>query len=163
MRDEPVSEASISDRPKLRVAPRSGRKTGTLAALIIFALFAFFIWKNFRAVEVSGPSMLPTFHTGQRVTVSDAYWLFGQIRDGDIVVFKIPGDSSFIIKRVYKMAGEKVDYVNSPKGWSFTNGEFTVPPGTIFVLGDNRPKSDDSRVFGPVELSKVLGKVIVYR
>lgn len=132
-------------------------------ALLVFGVFALFVWKTFKVVEVSGESMLPTFHTGERVTVSDAYWLFGKIRDGDIVVLKEPRDGTYIIKRVYKMGGEQVDYVNSPKGWSFKNGKFVVPANSVFVLGDNRPKSDDSRDFGPIPMSQILGKVIVYR
>jgi signal peptidase I len=59
------------------------------------------------------------------------------------------------------MGGEKVDLFNVPTNWSLKQGEYTVPEGMIYVLGDNRAMSEDSRVFGPVDLSKVVGKVVI--
>ncbi len=162
MKTESLDNVSISEtEPKAAVQATKYRK-GSWLALLLFLAFALFIGLNFNVVVVQGPSMLPTFHTGQRLTVSHAYWLFGPIHDKDIVVFREKGKSDYIIKRVYKMAGEKVDYVNSPRRWRLSQGEFTVPAGDIYVLGDNRQKSEDSRYFGPVPLTNVIGKVIVY-
>jgi signal peptidase I len=67
----------------------------------------------------------------------------------------------FIIKRVYKMQGETVDSLNVTKSFRIEDGTFTVPQGCIYVLGDNRNHSEDSRVFGPVKLENVVGKVVV--
>jgi signal peptidase I len=121
--------------------------------------FALYFYANFTTVVVSGESMQPTFFTGNRLLVSKAYWLVGPLKDKDIVVIQT-GDS-YIIKRVYRMGGEKVDLFNVPTNWSLKQGEYTVPEGMIYVLGDNRAMSEDSRVFGPVELSKVVGKVVI--
>jgi signal peptidase I len=106
--------------------------------------------------------MEPTLHTGQKVWVSRAYWLVGPIRDKDIVVVQDSNPDGFIIKRVYKMGGETVDWFNVPKNWTLAQGEYKVPSGQIYLLGDNREESEDSRAFGPRDISTVLGKVVVW-
>jgi len=127
--------------------------------LLICALVFYF---SFHRVVVSGHSMDPTFHTGQKVWVSRAYWLVGPIRDKDIVVVQDPNPDGFIIKRVYKMAGETVDWFNAPKSWQLSNGPYVVPPHNIYLLGDNREVSEDSRSFGPRDVSTILGKVVIW-
>jgi|SRR5579871_180818 len=133
-------------------------------ALVIFLAFALFVYLNVHFAVVDGPSMLPTFKNGQRLTYCSAYWLVGPIHDNDVVIIKDDYKDSktgFIIKRVYKMAGEKVDLGNTPRGWNIANGLYTVPEDSVYVLGDNRPKSEDSRYLGAIPMGKVLGKVIV--
>lgn len=103
--------------------------------------------------------MEPTFNQGQRLLVSKAYWLVGSIHKNDIIVVK-SGDE-YIIKRVYALGGEKVDLFNIPENYSLINGEYVVPKDKYYILGDNRPMSEDSRHFGPVEAKEILGKVIV--
>lgn len=128
--------------------------------------FAVFFLLNFTTVVVSGPSMLPTFKTGRRLLASKAYWLVGGLRHDDIVVVREKDShagTGYFIKRVYRLAGEKVDMVNIPRTWKLRQGPFTVPEGTVYVLGDNREVSSDSREFGPVELSRIIGKVVVVR
>lgn len=108
--------------------------------------------------------MEPTFNTGDHVLVSKAYWLVGDIKHNDIVVLHSKEkNGEYLIKRVYKTGGETVDFYNMPANWSITNGEFVVPDRQFYVLGDNRPVSEDSRTFGPVELKEVIGKVIVIK
>jgi signal peptidase I len=126
-------------------------------ALAVFARF------NFYTVVVQGPSMEPTFYTGRRLLVSHAWWLVGPLRDNDIVVVTDPNPDGYIIKRVYKMEGEEVDFYNVPRSYNLSQGKYIVPPNCIYLLGDNRPKSDDSRSFGPVDRSKILGKVLIFR
>jgi signal peptidase I len=136
--------------------------TGFGAALLFVLVFVLFFHFNFTTVVVSGQSMHPTLQNGQKVLVSKAYWLVGSIQDGSIVVIKgdLPGE--YIIKRVYKMAGEDVDTFNAPGYWAIYKGEFKVPAGEVFVLGDNRSISEDSRRFGPVKVSSIIGKVVAY-
>lgn len=153
----------IADDRIMQPQKRNKKQKNTFYAIGTLAVFAIFIAKYFRPVVVSGPSMLPTLHNGEWLTVSDCYWLFGKIRHKDIVVFKLSGQKSFIIKRVYKFGGETVPYVNAPRNWSLRKSPYVVPMGDIYVLGDNRPKSEDSRYFGPVPLKDVIGKVIVIR
>jgi signal peptidase I len=142
----------------------SRRKTRTGVGIVLFLLLACSIvfYRNFHRVVVSGKSMEPTFHSGDGVFVSRAYWLVGPIKDKDIVVVKDPNPDGFIIKRVYKMGGETVDWLNVPKNWSLQNGPYVVPEGKIYLLGDNRTESEDSRAFGPRDASWVLGKVVAW-
>jgi signal peptidase I len=136
------------------------RRFGAYTAIFVFLIFAAFVYANVHFVVVDGVSMLPTLKNGQRLTMSNAYWLIGPLKDNDIVVVRDSGKTGYIIKRIYKMAGETVDYANSPKDWSIANGKFVVPEGTVYVLGDNRDHSEDSRFFGPKKLTDVIGKVI---
>ncbi len=117
---------------------------------------------NFNTVIVSGHSMDPTYHTGERLLASRAYWLVGNIRPKDIVVIRGEKSGEYMIKRVYKMGGEIVDYANVPENWSIANGEYHVPEGNIYVLGDNREVSEDSRKYGPVPVDRILGKIVSY-
>ena len=136
-------------------------RVGFILSLFMSLGFALFCFASFKTVVVSGESMLPTFKDRTRLLVSNAYWLVGPIKPKDIVVVKNGKSNEYIIKRVYKMAGQTVDWYNSPKGWSLKQGEFVVPDGSVFVLGDNREVSEDSRAFGPVETNRILGKVVI--
>ena len=137
--------------------------TGFGVALLCDLFFVIFFRLNFTTVVVSGQSMMPTLKSGKKVLVSKAYWLVGAIQDGDVVVIKEEdGPGGYIIKRVYKMAGEAVDTFNAPNKWSLVQGEYKVPEGQIYVLGDNRAISEDSRRFGAVDVNTILGKVVAY-
>ena len=137
--------------------------TGFGASLLLVLAFVLFFHFNFTTVIVSGPSMSPTLKNGKKVLVSKAYWLVGPIEDGDIVVIKQhDGPDGFIIKRVYKMAGETVDTLNAPVSRKLTDGPYLVAEGDAYVLGDNRSVSEDSRKFGAVSISGILGKVVAY-
>jgi signal peptidase I len=142
---------------------KGASRTGFGIVLALLLAFAIFFYLNFHTAVVSGHSMDPTFHTGQRLLVSRAYWLIGPIRDNDVVVVRddSPENSDgYIIKRVYKMGGEKVDWLNKPRTWLLSQGDYTVPQGKIYLMGDNRDVSSDSREFGPVDIALVLGKVV---
>ena len=128
--------------------------------LVIFA-FAVFLKLDFRSVIVDGRSMLPSLTPGERVIVSDAYWLVGPVRDGDIVVVKDPSASGFIIKRVFRLAGEKVPVDKWPDFHHLEDGEYSVPEDNIYVLGDNLQQSEDSRRFGPIPQKSIVGKVVI--
>jgi signal peptidase I len=131
-----------------------------LTLLLLFA-FALFLNLNFHSVIVDGQSMLPTLTPGQRVMVSKAYWLVGDISDKDIVVIRDPTANGFIIKRVFRMGGETVPVDKWPEFRHLEDGPYTVPDGEVYVLGDNLLESEDSRKFGPIGVDKIIGKVVV--
>ena len=140
--------------------------TGFSAVLLgIFALVVFFK-TNFEYVIVSGDSMEPTFMDKDKILTSRAYWLVGAIKDGDVVVVRNPeseeGDTKgYLIKRVHRMGGEKVDFLNVPEDHRLAAGEYIVPKDSVYVIGDNRAVSEDSRKFGPVKLKDILGKYVI--
>jgi signal peptidase I len=140
-----------------------------IIALLINLLLA-------QATRVYGQSMEPNLHTDQRLVVekiSYNHWLpvRGSQR-GDVVVFRVNPNSDLLIKRVIGLPGDRVEI---RAGQVFINGELLdepyltqptygdygpldVPPLHIFVLGDNRGFSNDSRAFGPLLLDTVIGR-----
>jgi signal peptidase I len=157
-------------------------ETLLLAALIFFLVRLVVL--NFK---VDGQSMTPNLHNEQMLLVNrNAYqhidlqgytfYPFDPPERGDIVVFNPPTESEKpYIKRIIGLPGDEVTFGN---GHVFVNGEMleedyirdrtncrrneycdvVVPPGTVYVLGDHRTNSSDSRVFGPVPIENVIGK-----
>lgn len=152
---------------EMRTTRKGVAITGFGTALLFVLVFAIFFYFNFTTVVVSGNSMEPTFHNGQRLLASRAYWLVGQIQRRDIVVVRTqgqgPGQTGYIIKRVLGLPGDAVDGANVPDSWRVSDGPFIVPEGRVYVIGDNREVSEDSRRFGPVPLDDVLGKIVIRR
>ena len=145
---------------------KKGKKrviTGFGVFLGLTLLGAVIFYMSFTTIEVSGISMQPTLKDHQHVLVSKAYWLIGSIHDKDIVVLNDPTGPGHIIKRVMWMAGENVDYRWRPDSAPASDKPYPVPEGCIYVLGDNRPFSEDSRKFGFVDMKQVIGKVVVYK
>lgn len=128
---------------------------GVLVFVVIFFL-------NVKTIQVSGSSMFPTFKNGDRVFASKAYWMIGPIEKKDVVVIRDDGPTGYIIKRVAYMAGEAVNWKDQPEGTPINGEKFVVPPSHVFVLGDNRNESEDSRKFGPVPMTDILWKVVVW-
>ena len=148
-----------------------------VSVLTVMLLFTFVI----RMISVDGTSMLPTLQNGDRLLVLDAAWC-GELQYGDIVVLR---KENFyyepIVKRIIAVGGQTVDidystgsvyvdgklleedYINEPtfddEGMEFP---VTVDEGCIFVMGDNRNASDDSRNprLGIVDERYVLGRAV---
>jgi signal peptidase I len=162
------------------VAPREHGRGERVAMLVVIPLavllfvIVMVLYVLFDVTIVSGPSMLPTLKDAEYTLNTKTYNV--PVR-GDIVVFHEPGPGGAqidIIKRVVGVAGDTVSVENDvatvnggPErahsgvyGSSGSLGPITVPPGTIFVLGDNRPDSLDSRERGPIPLSRVSGRAI---
>ena len=146
---------------------------------VVMVLFVFFL----RLIGVSGPSMTPTLLNGDRVILLSNF-LYREVDAGDIVVMQIPSfDTEPIVKRVIATGGQTVDidfaagevyvdgvllqedYINELTHLSYVDGPtfpVTVPDGCLFVMGDNRNDSADSR-YGPigmVDARRVLGRVM---
>ncbi|MHB1135250.1 MAG: signal peptidase I [Coriobacteriia bacterium] len=128
----------------------------------------------FTTVRITGPSMEPALYDQDRVLITKGYDAPAR---GDIVSATVPdehGRPVRVIKRVVALAGDTVEvfgdraYVNGERVPGGSNGEdkgawipaFIVPEGSVFVLGDNRPLSYDSRLVGPVPLENVRGSAV---
>ncbi len=125
-----------------------------------------------QATRVFGQSMEPNLHTDQRIVVEKLSYRFHLPRRGDVVVLRLPRDpSELLIKRVIALPGETVEIrdgavwvdgqpLDEPYLTQPTAGQMAplvVPEGHVFVLGDNRAYSNDSRAFGPVPLDNIVG------
>jgi signal peptidase I len=134
--------------------------TGFGISLVLILGITVFFYFQFTTVVVSGSSMEPTFKHGQRLLASKAYWLVGGINENDVVVIKAEDGVDYMIKRVYRLGGQIVDWKNVPRDWRLTQGEFKVPEGHVYVIGDNYLHSEDSRDYGPVPIERVIGKIV---
>jgi signal peptidase I len=132
------------------------------------------------SLEVEGSGMAPTIQDGEVVDVvppPDGGWPPAR---GDVVVFGPPsGEDTRFVKQVVGLPGEVVeirdggvhvdgerlaeDYVGGTATACAGRGacELTIPAGHVYVLGDNRPSSTDSRVFGPVPIAQIVGVVVL--
>jgi len=121
-------------------------------------------------------SMVPTLEPGQHVLADKLAYRLGAPKRGDLVVFHAPRTGEVLLKRVVALPGDKVGIEDSAlvvdgrrpaepyvKDAGLIDGEYfgpiTVPKGSIFVLGDRRSDSVDSREFGPVPESALIGRV----
>lgn len=128
-----------------------------------------------QATTVDGPSMQPNLYYHQRVMVEKiTYRFIHGPRRGDVVTFDLPGEATPLIKRVVALPGETVEVRGGQvlidgqlleEPWTTQLGgpnypPTLVPPLHVFVLGDNRPSSRDSRAFGPVHVDQVIGQAL---
>ena len=142
-----------------------------LPALLIALLINVFVGQ---ATRVEGQSMEPNLHSEQRLVVEKLSYRFHGPQRFDIVVLKMPSQGEeLLIKRVIGLPGETVEIRD---GQVYVDGnlltepftdqsthpgrdnKFTVPPLHIYVMGDNRDRSNDSRSFGPVPIDDVIGR-----
>lgn len=146
------------------------------AVICILLIFTFFV----RTATVSGPSMVPTLHNGDRLILQQIGYHDPQY--GDVVVVdRTQSDEPPVIKRVIGKAGDTI-YIDFETGEVWRNDQLLdepyineptvtqrdvefpveVPQGTLFVMGDNRNQSLDSRAseIGMIDLRRVMGKAV---
>jgi len=168
-----------SRRERRRKKGRSGLRDLFVTLLVAFVL-VFGVVRPFivAAYWVPTESMVPTLLVGDRVFANKFIYRFAEPERGDIVVFEdVEGGEDDLIKRVVAVAGDRVR-VNA--GVLKVNGEFQeepyvkpqfpdgniygpekVPEGYVFVMGDNRGNSADSRVFGLLPVENIEGEAFV--
>ena len=146
-------------------------------------VLAFVITLFIKPTLVSGDSMLPTLHENDYLIINKIGYKIGEPKNGDVIVFKSDlekndGTTKDLVKRIIGVAGDKVVikdgkvYLNDKlldetylrEGMDTTGDvDIVVPEGKLFVLGDNRKVSLDSRYeqVGLVDVNDVEGKVLV--
>lgn len=170
------------ENPKLKKKPKKKDRLGIfdifssiVAALTVVTMLFLFC---FRVFDVDGPSMVPTLEDGEKVIVSTVGY---KPQRGDVVVISKAGaDNKPIVKRVIAVGGDTVN-INLTTGVVTVNGveehysddltnqtintayPMVVPEGTVFVLGDNRELSHDSRykIIGCIDERLIVGKVVM--
>ncbi|HLM64379.1 MAG TPA: signal peptidase I [Acidimicrobiales bacterium] len=150
---------------------------GIIIALLIEAFLVQAFW-------IPSPSMVSTLEVGDRVLVNKLSYRLHDVHRGDVVVFERPPGASSddedikdLIKRVVAVGGDTIEGRN---GLVYVNGErldesdylepgtptenlprLTIPEGHVFVMGDNRTNSEDSRVFGPIDEDTIVGRAFI--
>jgi len=159
-------------------AARGRRLVLLLCALLITGLCVYLTLDVALGVSlVHGDSMEPNVKDGD----VGLFVRHGPVKAGDVVIFAQDGESDYLIKRVVAVAGDTVN-IDEETGQVLVNGEIysqdgvraqtharedgiefpvTVPEGHVFLLGDNRPVSKDSRAFGLVKTDQIEGRVIL--
>jgi signal peptidase I len=179
MSGEEEKMAAPAEEPRLRgreKRPRTLMRTLLEIVVIVAAAFAIamlvqaFVVKPFTIHQIS---MEPTLFEGDRVLISRLSYHFHDPKAGDVVVLHSPVDAGEdLVKRIVAVGG---DTVAIRDGALLVNGvavdepylaeqdfrgaypETTIPEGQVFVLGDNRNNSGDSRLFGPVDADSIIG------
>jgi signal peptidase I len=163
-------------RDKLATLARQGTRellTTVLPAVLIALLVNVFVAEAV-AIE-DGPSMQPNLYRGDRMLTEKISYRLHPPRRGDVVVVDRPGNQKTLVKRVIAVAGETVEVrgghtwvdgqpVDEPWVEQFGGpgyGPEVVPEDHVFVLGDNRAVSHDSRAIGPVPVDSVRGHVVL--
>jgi len=144
-------------------------------ALVAALLIRQFVAQTY---TVDGPSMEPNFHTGERVLVFRAAYDFGPPKPGQVIVFQppIPSPDDFI-KRVVAVGPATVQikqgqvyvdgvlqpdtFVYGPYRGTSSYPTYQVKAGNVFVMGDHRTDSEDSRDFGQVSEKAIAGRVVL--
>ena len=162
------ADARDEDGIALKTLLRETLETVILAVLIFLVIRS--IVQNYR---IEGQSMEPNFHHGQYLLVNKLAYRLGEHKRGDVIVFHYPNNpTQDYIKRVIGLPGDTIEIRD---GVLFLNGlpvdepydqismlrnisAQTVDPGNLYVLGDNRPASSDTRTWGQLQQEFVIGK-----
>ncbi len=167
----PISESAASDKHSVLYQVgyllRETLSTILKATILSFLIIYFVAQTNI----VYGASMEPTLHEKQRLIVEKVSYRLITPQRGDVVVVDVADSPVPLIKRVVGLPGETVEIrdnhvlVNGrilaepylPPLWQVNYPPTQIPDHAVFVMGDNRPVSRDSRSFGPVAIEQIRG------
>ena len=150
-----------------RVLRRAGYAVVALAVLLVSGLLPL------QTIRVPSDSMAPTISPGDHLLLDKRHP--GEVAPGAVVVLHDPLGEGLIVKRVVAVAGDSIGFedgvlvrndrpVTEPYTTDFLDGVYygpdIVPAGMVYLLGDHRTDSVDSRAFGPVPVASVVGRVI---
>lgn len=151
-----------------------------IIALMIVIPIRIFIAQPF---IVSGESMFPTFYNGEYLIIDELSYRFNKPERGDVIIFRYPGDTKrFFIKRIIGLPneeisinGREVTIINrdNPNGFKLLEPyikeefdstiDYITKEDEYFVMGDNRNKSSDSRIWAKPLTTKLTDKLIIGR
>jgi signal peptidase I len=182
----PDTSPSDRARPETDRSSSSTRNMVEWALVVVGAIVIAFLVKTFlvQAFQIPSASMHPTLLEGDRVLVNKLSYDLHDVHRGDVVVFSRPAgmsagpdDPDDLIKRVIGLPG---DTIQTKDGDVYINGRVleepyleqgtvsdgidvpvTIPEGEVWVMGDNRGDSQDSRVFGPIPADSIVGRAFV--
>ncbi|PLS76297.1 MAG: signal peptidase I [Actinobacteria bacterium] len=179
---------NAKEAPAGETSAAPARKSSSTRALVEWlaiiggALLAALVIKTFlfQAFYIPSESMLPTLEKQDRVLVNKVSYRLHKVNRGDVVVFERPPNEAGVIrdliKRVVALPGETVEGKNGrvyidgdvlrepylpPTTTTGTFGPEKIPSGHVWVMGDNRSNSSDSRVFGSTPTSSIVGRAFV--
>ena len=185
---EPAGAEPTGAGPRRRQRRRALAETVIiiLVAVLLAGLVRIFAFQTF---WIPSASMVPTLAVYDRVLVQKAFFTWHDVREGNIVVFSqppldhCPGPRGDLVKRVIALPGQTIyssgdsiyidgrrlaepylphyDPLGPPIPDASRQHPFRVPPGEFYVLGDNRADSCDSRYWGPIKGSSIVGKVVL--
>lgn len=144
-----------------------------LGLVVLFFLVRFLVAEP---VRTSGDSMSPTLHDGDALVIQKVSYWFSEPAIGEIVVATAPDTGESVVKRVVAVGGDSIGiedgvlvrngapvvepYANQDQMGGYYWGPVVVPDGQVFLLGDNRLESHDSRNYGPVSVDAIEGKYL---
>ena len=171
------NKTRMFDRTYVRFGRRQALKLVLLVLLSVLS-YLFISRHVVTAVEINGQSMFPTLRAGDRHLVNRLTFLTREPQRGDLVAIRDLEHNDYVVKRIIGVPSDSVQmkryfaYVNHHKltedylpedvkrtGDGAFEPAVIVPRGHYFVLGDNRPVSEDSRSYGPVARANILGVI----
>ncbi len=152
--------------------------TFVVLAILIVVPIRLFVAQPF---VVEGESMHPTFESADYLIVDELTYHFHDPARGDVVIFRYPGDPKvFYIKRIIGLPGEMVHIDRGQVSITKTDGstlsltepyivaedatytqDMVLGADQFFVMGDNRPRSSDSRIWGPLPRKDIIGRAFL--
>ena len=186
---QPDDQAEKTPARKRRPARVVTEWVAIVAVALVLALAAR-QWV-FQTFSIPSESMVPTLDIGDRIVVQKIFWSWHDVKQGDIVVFSRPPhdtqctgpESEDLVKRVIALPGQRIysafgkvfvdgrqlnesylpkpDPLGRPIPGASARHPYRVPAGDFYVMGDNRAVSCDSRYWGPVQGSTIVGKVVL--
>lgn len=179
----PVPEEVKPVSEEVKPSTQGGKRNEALdwfihiaVAVIVGVLIVTFVAQRTIVYDIS---MQPTFAEGDNLLVEKIGFRLGALHRGDIVIVKRPDMDKKLIKRLVAVEGDRVQvkdgklYVNgkefliglpaepvTPDGDKPGYTDLTLKKGQAYVLGDNRPYSEDSTEFGPIQMDWIVGRAV---